>query len=157
VINTSTQALWISVNLLFITLALIRLSILAFYRRLFGVSSMFSKMVIAFRIVNLMWALGSVLGSIFICKPVSHYWDPLASGVCVEPLRYLLIISILDIFWDFSLMLLPIPRLAKLNVLVRTRLAIIAPFCIEILYVVSPYCELKVSMLIAQASLCPML
>jgi hypothetical protein len=122
--------LWINNNLLLLTLALIRLSILPFYNKLFGVSVKFKRVLIGVATISILWLLEAFFGNVFICKPISHYWDPLGKGACVGQCKMLLATNIINMFLDFTLFVLPMPQLVKLNVSIQTRPAIIAVFCI---------------------------
>ncbi|KAF2786129.1 hypothetical protein K505DRAFT_422622 [Melanomma pulvis-pyrius CBS 109.77] len=136
-------AIWISGTAVYATLACIRLSILVFYRTIFGVNSKFRKASIALGVFNILWMLGAILGTILLCKPVSHYWDPLGSGSCGNALQFLLIVTIFDILIDVVLLILPIPQLLMLNASLRTKVAIIGIFFVGIFVVITNIIRLR--------------
>jgi hypothetical protein len=133
------KALWVSSDIDYTVLTLIRLSILVFYRSIFDVNSKFRKASFALGITTILWAVACTFANIFMCTPVSHYWDPLGEGKCQNFLLFFLIVVVFEIVMDAVLLVLPIPALLGLKMPLGTRLSIIGIFLLGILLVFSQY------------------
>jgi len=65
------------------SLTCIKLSIMVFYKRLF-VTAWFQKAVKVMIVVIILYGLAALLDCLFVCWPVSKYWDLSESGHCIN-------------------------------------------------------------------------
>lgn len=63
---------------------------------------------------------------IFICTPISHYWDPVPHGRCVDQPKIFLTDTALAIITDFLILVIPIPLIWRLRMSLCRKLKIIA-------------------------------
>jgi hypothetical protein len=96
------------------SLAFVKFSILLFYNRIFPNKGLrIAFVVTALFIIG--YIITSVFGSIFACVPVRKQWDPTVPGTCMPFGSFVLGISIINIITDFTLLILPIPAIWRLN------------------------------------------
>lgn len=114
-----------------LSIGLTKLSILVLYSKVFTVRSftVASKCILV--LVGL-WSCATILTGIFICQPVAMNWDLTLTGHCgVQTTSYKITAGI-NIFTDVSIMLLPMPYLAKLQLPVREKLFLMGTFGVGI-------------------------
>ncbi|KAL8931551.1 MAG: hypothetical protein Q9216_007162, partial [Gyalolechia sp. 2 TL-2023] len=68
------------------------------------------------------------LAILFACDPVAKFWDPFLEGTCIETTKLYLANAILNVLFDFVVLLVPVPMLRKLQVSTRQKLVIGALF-----------------------------
>ncbi|KAL0262019.1 hypothetical protein SLS55_003454 [Diplodia seriata] len=113
-------------------LACARLSLVAFFYRIFGVSSM-RYFLHGFVFVIISWAIATVrvlslkmcftlliafrqyVPSIRTCWPIASFWDGTNQN-CIDIFKFYVGVAIGGIVTDFGLMVLPIPYIWRLNV-----------------------------------------
>jgi hypothetical protein len=71
------------------------------------------------------------------CRPVSHFWTQFSGteGECIDVDRFFLALGILNMLNDFIILIIPFPRIVKLQMNPRKKLAICAILAVGILYV----------------------
>jgi hypothetical protein len=106
----------------------VKLSILMFYRRIFGVDR-------AFRImwwINLLWTLAvftALTATLWSqCKPISDFWNLEKGHVCRMPFATSLVANISNAIGDFGIMVLPLPSIIRLKMSVRKKAGIAGIF-----------------------------
>lgn len=129
-----------------LTLSLVKLSILTFYRTLVPPSTPFRSfrsyryMVSTLIIFIILYSLSTIAASIFQCTPISAAYSVASSSTqilkhstrpgprCYEPNAIWLFVAIVNFATDIAIFLLPIPLIASLqNMPLRKRIEI---FCI---------------------------
>lgn len=93
------------------------------------------------------WCLGFILYFPFQCRPISmvwNQWDGLHNGYCTNFQTATYVNSSLNIFFDFVLLGLPIPRLFKLQVRdVRRKIGVMLTFFVGIFVTICSIVRLK--------------
>ncbi|KAI4635274.1 uncharacterized protein J4E87_000224 [Alternaria ethzedia] len=72
-----------------------------------------------------------IFGNIFLCEPVQSYWNVTLSGKCMNKENHFWSTSIIGLVLDFSIWVLPIPVIGKLNLPSRQKLGLVAVFGLE--------------------------
>ena len=99
-----------------LSIACIKLSILAFYISIFRVPIFVaSAYVIAALSISLMVAVA--FANMLICRPLSYNWDRSGKGTCGNMTAFYLGSSIANLLIDVSVVVLPMPMLWSLQVL----------------------------------------
>lgn len=81
-----------------------------------------------------MWALATVLVTLFLCKPIAFNWDTtIAGGKCGNTLASWKSTGIVNIITDAMILLLPVPSLCKVQMVLYKKLVIIAMFTLGVL------------------------
>lgn len=96
-------------------LAITKLSLLTMYYRIFPVGNfrMWAYTIGAFIIA---WVVTIVFVFIFLCVPVKKMWYPDTPGHCVNQVATWCANAASTIASDLAILLLPIPRVLKLNI-----------------------------------------
>ena len=117
------------------TNAVTKLSILAFYLRIFT-DRMFKRSVYVLMAFIVAFLLFTLPATIFQCTPVSHVWTGWTGetkGHCFGVSTGTWIVSSVNITEDIAVILLPIPHLLKLSLSPKKKLQVIAMFCVGLL------------------------
>lgn len=117
--------------LIFIT----KLSILLLFLRIF-VPSRKSKTFYLVHILlwtNLVFYLADTIVEIFECTPRRKIWLPKTSGKCVNISSLILITAIINVISDFSILLLPMASIWRLQLEINQKLGITAIFAAGLL------------------------
>ena len=111
----------------FITLPIIKISILCLYKNLFPGKEM-EWAIYGVGITVVLWGLGSLFTAIFSCNPVHGFWDVtmVPPPVCIDNRKFFLGQSIPNIVTDFMTVVLPIGRVWKLKMSRRSKIAVSA-------------------------------
>ncbi|KAH7190504.1 hypothetical protein DER44DRAFT_816061 [Fusarium oxysporum] len=96
------------------TLAASRLSIIAFYYRIFGVSTMRPFLHVA-TAITIAWTISTFVPSIRTCWPIYTFWDG-TNKSCISIHKFYVGVAIGSIVQDIGLILLPMPYILNLNV-----------------------------------------
>ncbi|CAF9941740.1 hypothetical protein IMSHALPRED_002872 [Imshaugia aleurites] len=107
---------------LFFTLATgaTKLTVLAFYRRIFPIAELMLILIIISTIV-LMYTVGVSLLIIFQCHPISKFWILDGPGHCINGLNNLIISGSINTLLDFMVVCLPVPLLWRLRTSTRQK------------------------------------
>ena len=117
------------------TNAVTKLSILAFYLRIFT-DPMFKRSVYVLMAFIVAFLLSTLPATIFQCTPVSYVWTGWTGetkGHCFDVSTGTWIVSSVNITEDIAVILLPIPHLLKLSLPPKKKLQVIAMFCVGLL------------------------
>lgn len=109
-------------------LTLIKLSVLMFYRRVFGITR---AKLITFRIVGVLlvgWFIAINFLNLFTCTPVKKSWVHDLPGSCTNWKMALIGTAIPNICTDFILLILPMPILWRLQVGLSRKIALAGAF-----------------------------
>jgi hypothetical protein len=109
--------------------ALAKASALFFYQRVFTTkhSPTLKWAMWTTQILNLLWVIGSCLGIVFSCNPVEKGWDPVLPGHCTRS-RNWLGSAIPSVIIDVIILVLPLPRLWKLNINMARKIVLVVTF-----------------------------
>ncbi|KAL8802925.1 MAG: hypothetical protein Q9182_003475 [Xanthomendoza sp. 2 TL-2023] len=113
------------------SMTLARLSILAFYHRLFPKESTpawWRVCLYAVIFLCLGWFVSGVFTVAFTCTPVSFYWTRTGNGHCVNEMALLYSSAGLTIFADILILLLPVPIVWRLQMEKAKRIGVIGIF-----------------------------
>ncbi|PVH93775.1 hypothetical protein DM02DRAFT_695121 [Periconia macrospinosa] len=124
----------------------IKLSILLFYIRIFGLFEKWFKISVYCVMAYVVgWSLSQVRFILGQCQPLDYFWqrvnitlDPPAKGVCpVNTEVSSLSTSILNIIADFLILILPISHLVNLQLILAKKVALLSVFLVGTLETIS--------------------
>ncbi|KAL6922737.1 hypothetical protein FSST1_000011 [Fusarium sambucinum] len=107
--------------------AVIKISILLFYQRIFPSTELFFRVSIifgyflSFSYPVVVWV---TMGN--ACRPFEHFWTQFAGtkGSCIDINTFFLALGIVNMINDFYILLIPIPQIFQLQMSLRKRLGI---------------------------------
>jgi hypothetical protein len=119
--------------LIFIT----KLSILLQYLRIFcpnGATNGWTRKIIwALVLFNLLFYIAVMIPQIMACNPREKIWHPLINGKCLDLSLILIAGAIVNIFSDFSILILPMVKVWQLQLTRSKKLGLVAVFATGIL------------------------
>lgn len=119
-----------------ICITLVKISILLFYYRLFGVRKTFKKVIVCALALVTCWCVAIVLLNILQCIPIQAAWiRSYPHSKCINNNASLLGTAITNVVIDLAILGLPLEPIWRLNLTLRKKLALTAIFCIGALYV----------------------
>lgn len=126
-------------------MALIKISILAFLRRLLGTLTVYRVLTIGLMVFVTGWALAALLVNTFQCWPVQYYYDKALHGHCMDHQRaFFQTMGSLALVEDVIILCLPMPMVWRLRITRAQKLAVTLIFSLGVLYVESnPSCCLR--------------
>ncbi|RAL07950.1 uncharacterized protein BO97DRAFT_462254 [Aspergillus homomorphus CBS 101889] len=104
-----------------------RLSILFFYWRVFSPLKPFLRVALIFgAFLTLSYPIIVWVTMSNSCKPVTYFWTQFSgtSGQCIDVDRFFLAAGILNMLNDFIILIIPFPRIVKLQMSVQKKVAI---------------------------------
>lgn len=108
------------------SVALINLSILLFYRRIFQFEASFY--IVTF-VLCVYWAIIIVVMNVG-CRPLRYFWgrfvDPNAVGTCIDTQAFFLANSIWVMINNTIILVMPIPTVMRLQMPLGERLAVVS-------------------------------
>lgn len=115
--------------------ALVKVSILLLYHRLFGVNKGFRIALCVAGTLTIMWWIAAFLDSILECIPVQAIWDKsLKDPKCQNVRASALGTGIANMILDILFLIIPIPMIWKLQVTRRVKVSLTAIFLLGALY-----------------------
>jgi hypothetical protein len=109
-------------------IALIKFSILIFYRRLFPGRGFLIALLSVGGFV-LAWWITNVTITFLQCRPFAYHWDKtIPEGKCLNTFATLVSLAILNMITDVAILSLPVTRVWKLQMPIHQRLAVIGIF-----------------------------
>jgi len=96
------------------TVTACKISILCFYRRIFSVGS-FPRQSLIVGIVVVVWWMTSFIGTFTTCQPIAELWNPLLPGNCFNFNAFFLAMTIIELFIDATILVLPVRMLTILQ------------------------------------------
>lgn len=119
---------------------IIKLAFLCQYYRVFAVHKMKTVIWIVGGVV-MCWAVSQVLIAVFTCTPIHRFWDMTIDGTCVPNQPFWYINAAGNIITDVTILLLPLPALAKLQLRKQQKYMLMGIFSLGLLYVlpVAPF------------------
>lgn len=114
-----------------------KFSLLLFYRRL-APFKWFQVAIYIVMFVVFAYTLGIMFSLIFPCRPIVSNWDVTVTGKCISKTGIYIATAVINIATDIALLVLPIPVLARLQMPLLEKAALIAMFSIGSMYVALP-------------------
>ena len=106
-------------------------SLILLYRRIFGVSAGFRKVLIVAWCIVLCYFVGDVLAAIFECKPVSFYWNKaIPGGKCVDTVAFYRWNGVAGACMDLMILTLTLPMVWRLSLRTSQKLQLTGVFLI---------------------------
>ncbi|KAL9027317.1 MAG: hypothetical protein Q9196_004142 [Gyalolechia fulgens] len=106
---------------------LAKVAILLFYLRV-NPDRGFRTAVYVSLVLTTSYVVALSLAIFFQCDPVAKFWNPFLSGNCLDSTRLYLANAVLNVIFDFVVLLVPVPMLRKLQVSTRQKWVIGALF-----------------------------
>ncbi|KAH7053393.1 hypothetical protein B0J12DRAFT_718522 [Macrophomina phaseolina] len=106
-----------------------KFSLLLFYRRL-APFKWFQVAIYIVMFVVFAYTLGIMFSLIFPCRPIVSNWDVTVTGKCISKTGIYIATAVINIATDIALLVLPIPVLARLQMPLLEKAALIAMFSI---------------------------
>lgn len=112
------------------SVALSKIAILLLYVRVFTTRTLRTFAVAVWIIGSFVGATGiaTIFGSIFQCMPIAYNWDKSAQGRCSDKLQFTRFIAIPNVITGFTMLVLPLPMVWRLNVDISQKIALTATF-----------------------------
>ncbi|KAK8122790.1 hypothetical protein PG984_011460 [Apiospora sp. TS-2023a] len=119
-------------TLFYITcLAVLKLSVLCFYQRIFGGTAWMRVATYAMVAVVGSWWLALILTVVFDCAPVQKQWDPfMAEGDCINIFNVNLGIAATNIATDVAIMALPLRLIWSLRIRTLEKVVVMCCFAL---------------------------
>ena len=117
----------VTTSLYTVAIAIVKISVLLFYRRIFP-SPCFC---IVLRIVGgfiMCYSLVQVLLFIFQCRPVRGAWDPFVKAECVHVEEVFIVMSAFNFLTGITILCLPVPLIWRLQVSTKIRMQLTSIF-----------------------------
>ncbi|KAL4901198.1 hypothetical protein BDW74DRAFT_182053 [Aspergillus multicolor] len=104
-----------------------RISILFFYKRIF--SPLEQSLKIAIAISGIITASYPIIVWVTMscsCRPVSHFWTQFSgtTGTCIDINQFFLAAGIINMLNDFIILAIPFPRIVKLQMTLKKKVAV---------------------------------
>ncbi|KAL8419270.1 hypothetical protein RB594_002474 [Gaeumannomyces avenae] len=145
-INRCLFLFFISIPFFLVTLTAGKASILFMYSRIF-IDKRFRRVVWASQIFNLCFFLAFLIPNLVACRPLSAFWlnwDGEHPGRCtVGPEGSNYVQAVIGLCLDVWMLLLPVAPVWKLNMRLKTKLAVLLMFASGILWVSLPSCACR--------------
>jgi hypothetical protein len=121
---------YLTVQLLYpLVIGLVKLSILAFYWRLFSIACETRVFIISLAVVVLIWMIVVAFVMLFQYHPIEGAWNlQLPNRECLSYHKYYLGSAIPNISTDFVIMVIPIPYILRLHMRTDHRIGLIGTF-----------------------------
>jgi hypothetical protein len=74
------------------------------------------------------WAMAAFFGTLFNCYPIDIAWDSSVQGRCIDYGKVTLVIGIFNILLDFAILVTPMPKLWKLQMITRRKVLLSLAF-----------------------------
>ena len=106
------------------------------YRRLFDTAGTGKTHYLIHILIwaNLAFYFPYLMATILQCVPRARIWNPTLKGGCVNLQAAFIAASAINVVSDFSILLLPLYRILKLNIPTRRKIGVFAIFAVGLLY-----------------------
>jgi hypothetical protein len=108
--------------------ALIKASFALQYMRLFSLIRPITHTCYLLLALILGAAAWGVFGVIFLCSPIHNYWDLRVPGICASAEDQFFSTSVVGIFLDWAIWILPIPVVGRLKLPRGQKMGLLAVF-----------------------------
>jgi len=116
----------------------IKLSILAFYKRLFPVKPMVLAVNIVAAVI-ILWCVGVFITSAVVCVPFRKLWEPTIPGTCIDLAKFYYGLQIPNILTDAIILVMPLRVVWNLKMPRAQRVLLTAIFMLGVLCVCSSF------------------
>ncbi|TLS30233.1 hypothetical protein PpBr36_03809, partial [Pyricularia pennisetigena] len=123
------QTFWVSIQVYNIAVTVVKMTFLAQYYRIMTLKKMRQWVLIVTGIVGA-WSISQIFMGIFICVPVSGFWDSTPDMKCLPKLTSWYANAIGNIIADLLIIVLPLPMIRNLNLPGTQKLVLIGIFCL---------------------------
>lgn len=119
-----------------LSITLVKVSILLLYRRIFSTPN-FRRNSLIIGAVSVAWCIATILGQIFLCRPISASWHPdlIFTDRCNDVQAFWIAITSLNVLIDVAILCLPIHMVSKLQLPTRKKIVVSGIFMLGGLYV----------------------
>ncbi|KAJ4152868.1 hypothetical protein LMH87_009388 [Akanthomyces muscarius] len=121
---------WLVAKFCVLSMVCCRLSIILFFRTVFGVYDTTRRILNFLAVFSVVWGIASLCVSIWACSPVTYYWDKSTpGGWCVAPKVYnheSLAFSVLGLLTDLAILATPQQRIWRSQIDLQHKKAITA-------------------------------
>ena len=107
-----------------------RFSLLFLYNRIFKSDRSFSIAMRILGILNALWYIGITVAACLCCVPPKKLWHPLIKAQCANRFAIIIAAAVSDTLLDFSMILLPISVLKRLQMSMRHKINLAIIFVI---------------------------
>ena len=130
------QSLVATQTIYFCAQALVKVSILLLYHRLFGINRWFRISLWVAGALTISWWMAAFLDAIFACTPVRASWEKgIRDAKCQDIRASALGTGIANMILDIMFLILPLPMIWKLQVTRRIKVLLTGIFLLGALYV----------------------
>lgn len=114
------------------SLSFSKISVLLLYTKVFDVPAV---KYAAWAITGLItiWAVGTVLAGLLICRPIAMNWTEVPGGTCGDQVMSFTITGIVNLITDVAVLALPMPYLYKLQLPLYKKIVLISVFSVGFL------------------------
>lgn len=116
---------------------LIKCSLLLLYLKIFGQIPWFKWSTWALLCIVASYCIGSVLVTIFQCRPIGRAFDKTVEGTCIDNSKFWYANAGFSIATDIIILLLPLQPVFKLQITLAQRLGLVAVFTLGIFVVIT--------------------
>lgn len=118
-----------------LSLGFSKTSILLLYAHLFRTENYIITAARATIVINVVWAVGTILAASLVCQPFSMNWETISGGSCGDQVLWFIISGSINLTMNVAVIILPLPALYKLRLGIYKKLALVALFSLGFLYV----------------------
>lgn len=137
--TSPSQGSWLVAKFCVLSMVCCRLSIILFFRTVFGVYDTTRRILNFLAVFSVVWGVASLCVSIWACSPVTYYWDKSTpGGWCVAPKVYnheSLAFSVLGLLTDLAILATPQQRIWRSQIDLQHKKAITAILGVGIMQV----------------------
>lgn len=126
-----------------IVIPTIKFSILVSYFKIFSVLRWFRFALYGTGVLEALWFLGVFPAVIFQCTPIKKAWNPSRPGHCIELIPFLWANSIANTILDYTILLLPVLPVWRLQMSKEQKLLVLASFSLGSLSVIPAMFEIN--------------
>ncbi len=126
------QVFYSSIILYNTALVMVKISFLLLYRRIFAYPLM-KTVCFWFLIAITFWGVVMLVMDIVPCVPIYGYWDLDVKSTCIPLEVSWYVQSLVNIVFDFAILVMPIPAIRKLQLQLKKKLVLSAIFGIGFL------------------------
>ena len=126
-----------------IVIPTIKFSILVSYYKIFARFRWFRFALYGTGTLEALWFLGVFPAVIFQCTPIKKSWTPSQPGHCIDLIPFLWANSISNTVLDYTILLLPIPPVWRLQMSTEQKLLVLAAFSLGSLSVIPAKSRIK--------------
>jgi hypothetical protein len=123
---------WVIELIYFFASALLKLSFLFFYKRIFP-GLVVQRLIWITIFINISWGVTSVVVGVLQCWPISYFWniwDGEHSGRCLDIITFVSSTAVISIVLDIWMLIIPLSQLWGLQMSWSKKLGVALMFCL---------------------------